>query len=133
MLMPKPQNFDKCRLCCRTHSLPRCHAFLAMTPDERYVSAKVHKYCIKCLANSYATGSSKRAPKQTRDKYIASGQSKKHQKEQVTVTLTLTKFRSRISGLVSEAKKALQQSEELVHVTTLQAPQHVEDMEDNPD
>ncbi|XP_036346515.1 uncharacterized protein LOC118755808 [Rhagoletis pomonella] len=54
--MPKPQEFSKCRLCCRTHSLRYCRAFLAMTPDERYESARVHRYCINCLATSHVTG-----------------------------------------------------------------------------
>ncbi|XP_067646786.1 uncharacterized protein [Eurosta solidaginis] len=46
----------KCRLCCRPHSLRHCHAFLAMTPAERYESARVHRYCINCLATSHTTG-----------------------------------------------------------------------------
>ncbi|XP_017466322.1 PREDICTED: uncharacterized protein LOC108359135 [Rhagoletis zephyria] len=54
--MPKPQEFGKCRLCCRPLSLRYCRAFLAMTPDERYESARVHRYCINCLATSHVTG-----------------------------------------------------------------------------
>ncbi|XP_020715914.1 uncharacterized protein LOC110118490 [Ceratitis capitata] len=54
--MPKSQNFGKCRLCCSTHSLRFCRAFIAMTPEERYESAKAHRYCLNCLATSHTTG-----------------------------------------------------------------------------
>ncbi|XP_036342257.1 uncharacterized protein LOC118751533 [Rhagoletis pomonella] len=48
---------SQCRLCCRHHPLRFCRAFQAMTPDERYESARIHKYCVNCLATSHSTGS----------------------------------------------------------------------------
>ncbi|XP_036338629.1 uncharacterized protein LOC118748359 [Rhagoletis pomonella] len=47
---------NQCRLCCRYHPLRFCHAFRAMTPDERYESARIQKYCVNCLATSHTTG-----------------------------------------------------------------------------
>ncbi|XP_020714211.1 uncharacterized protein LOC110118017 [Ceratitis capitata] len=54
--MPKSQNFGKRRLCCRTHSMRFCRAFIAMTPEERYESAKAHRYCLHGLATFHTTG-----------------------------------------------------------------------------
>lgn len=51
------EELSKCRLCCRNHSLQVCKAFLAMSPTDRLESARVHHYCLNCLATSHATGS----------------------------------------------------------------------------
>ncbi|XP_036340378.1 uncharacterized protein LOC118749688 [Rhagoletis pomonella] len=151
---------NQCRLCCRYHPLRFCHAFRAMTPDERYESARIHKYCINCLATSHTTGACSSADSCHRcgmahhtmlHRPTASPpERQRHAKSRTQVPRGLptlasrvvktpasrapggrNKVQRRIRDLLDRARVTLEKLQELLHVAPVQVGRHVEDMSAN--
>mgnify|MGYP004589396745 CR=1 FL=1 len=49
----RPQLPYRCRVCSWSHPLRMCRKFLAMNAKERQRTARVHDYCLNCLAHNH--------------------------------------------------------------------------------
>ncbi|XP_017481342.1 PREDICTED: uncharacterized protein LOC108370523 [Rhagoletis zephyria] len=49
------EDYLRCRLRTRHHSLRMCPVFVGMKPQQRFLLARAHKYCTNCLALSHIT------------------------------------------------------------------------------
>ncbi|XP_017467024.1 PREDICTED: uncharacterized protein LOC108359610 [Rhagoletis zephyria] len=153
--MPKSSKetieLNKRRLCCRVHSSRYCHAFKAMTPAERYESARVHKYCVNCLATSHVTGachspaSCHRCGKAHhtllhRASFSSPGRSRREVNRKKTVASrrairkpkgrvqSRTSTQQRIRELFKRAMLTLQSLQQLLRIPAYQAGRHVGDV-----
>ncbi|XP_067614499.1 uncharacterized protein [Eurosta solidaginis] len=156
---PPYGNFSTCRLCCQRHSLRYCHAFMAMTPDERYESVRAHKYCINCLATSHVTGACsspdscrrcglahhtllhRERPKEERRKRFNNKPQTPAPKTKTTKRTVILKpkkkradnnpTQKRLRNLFSAAVNTLEEIQKLLLPSSEQAGRHVEDMSPN--
>lgn len=134
-----------------------CHAFKAMTPDERYESARVHRYCVNCLATSHKTGACDSAdschrcgkahhtllhrstsPPPERRRHepppVVSRRRPTHGSRVAKKSVPdhgRNNVQRRIRELFSKAVLTLEKLQELLHLSPVQAGRHVEDMSHN--
>ncbi|XP_036325695.1 uncharacterized protein LOC118738812 [Rhagoletis pomonella] len=153
--MPKTSEasmeLSKCRLCCRPHSLRYCKAFLAMTPAERHESARVHKYCVNCLATSHVTGACDspaschqcgRAHHTLLHRTLAKSSTiRRRERTRYASRRTIRRTRGlqsptaarsrKMRELLKKAQDIINQLKELVSASTRPAGRDVEDMDDD--
>ncbi|XP_017465168.1 PREDICTED: uncharacterized protein LOC108358386 [Rhagoletis zephyria] len=129
----------KCRLCGRLHPLRLCTAFRAMDAHDRYECARLHKYCVNCLATSHSTGACDSEDSchrcglghhtlLHREKRGTTRQKKGSVRAELHSRSAQQRAR-RLRRLIAEARNIMDKLErELLHLAPRQAGRHVGDM-----